>query len=131
MRDSSGNAAPGAKKILIVDDEPSVSDYLKALITSWGYEAACFDCGAGAFEKIQSEKPDLVLMDVMLPDLDGVTICKRLRSHPETRTLPVIMITSLTDSATVQDSLVYGASDYVAKPVNEKVLREKIEKILR
>jgi CheY-like chemotaxis protein len=72
----------------------------------------------------------LILLDVMLPDLDGVSLCNRLHSHPVTLHLPVIMLTSMTDLTIIRDSLEYGAVDYLAKPFDDNALAEKLGKAL-
>ena len=119
------------KKIFVVDDEPTVIEYLRALLTAWGFSFAWCEDGGSAPALIEAELPDLVLLDVMLPDVDGVTVCRRLRSNPKTARIPVIMLTSLGDSGTVYESLLQGAEGFVTKPVDVELLKGKIEKVLK
>lgn len=114
----------------MVEDEPSVQDYLRTILQNWGYETASVENGSDAIEKIVIEKPDLILLDVMLPDMDGITLCRKFHNHPQISRIPVIMLTSLSDATTIGDALLFGAKDYVSKPFDQAVLKSKIEKIL-
>lgn len=117
-----------SKKIFVVDDDPSVTDYLKTILESWNFRTVFSDHGSGVIEKVVQEQPDLVLLDIMLPDVDGITLCRRIRSNGKTSHIPVIMLTSLSDSSTVYESLVQGAIAFVSKPFEADALKDKIDK---
>ena len=119
------------RKILVVDDEPSVVDYVETILHNWKYETCSCENGSSLMDIVAAEKPDLILLDVMLPDIDGITLCHRLKSNPKTNSIPVIMLTSLTDVTTVHEAILYGASDYVSKPVDVPSLKTKIEKAFK
>ena len=120
-----------AKKILAVDDDPSIIEFLKTIIENWGYRYSSCENGMDAAVKIKQERPDLILLDVMLPDMDGITLCRRIRAASPQDPIPMIVITSLTDAATVQDAILFGAIDYVSKPFDQQILKSKIEKALQ
>lgn len=118
------------KKIFVVDDEPAILEYMKTFLGKLGYQFAFCENGADALGKISQENPDLVLLDVMLPDIDGITLCRRLRANAQTSHIPVIMVTSLTDATTIHDAHLFGALDYIPKPFDPEFLKTKIEKAL-
>lgn len=119
-----------SKKIFIIDDEPSVQEYLKTILHNWGYETVGVENGLDAADKIVLENPDLILLDVMLPDIDGITLCRKFHNHPKISRIPVIMVTSLSDATTIHDALLFGARDYVTKPFDHAILKKKIEEVL-
>lgn len=118
------------KKIFIVDDEPTIVEYVTVILEKASYQVSSCENGTDAIEKIRAEKPDLILLDVMLPDVDGITICRQIKSNPKTNAIPVILLTSLTDATTIRDAQLFGVSDYISKPFDAKVLKAKIEKAL-
>ena len=95
----------GKAKILIVDDEERNLKLLGVIISSYGYAFETAKNGIEALEKTQSYKPDLLLLDIMMPEMDGYETCRRLRENPETQYIPIVMITALAD----QDSKIRGA----------------------
>ncbi len=117
-------------KILIVDDEPSILEYIGTVLEKTGYDVISCQNGADVMKLAQEQNPALILLDIMLPDIDGITVCRRVKSNPQTMHIPVIIVTSLTDAATVQDAHLFGAYDYLSKPFDDKVLREKVSKIV-
>ena len=116
------------KKVLVVDDEPTVLELIKTMLENNGFDFLGTDGGAAAIKMAEKEQPGIILLDVMLPDMDGITICRRLRSNPKTKDIPVVMVSSLTDVATVQDAHLFGASGYISKPFDEATLIQKVEK---
>lgn len=117
-----------AKKILIVEDEPSIADYLTIYCKAAGYEVSHASDGLEGLTKFGSEKPDFVLLDLMLPRLDGVEVCRRIRA---TSDVPVIMVTARTEEVDKLLGLEIGADDYVTKPFSPRELMARIRVILR
>jgi len=118
-------------KILIVDDEPEVIDLIKYNFEEAGFEVQCAMDGSEALEKVRSDSPDLILLDVMLPGLDGLEICKILRSHPATAAIPIIMLTAKADEIDRVIGLELGADDYVTKPFSPRELLLRVKKRLQ
>jgi two-component system, OmpR family, response regulator RpaB len=116
------------KKILIVDDEAMIRRILSTRLTMVGYEVAVACDGAEALEVFEKEKPDLVVLDVMMPKLNGLEVCQELRKSTG---VPIIMLTALGDVADRITGLQMGADDYLPKPFSPKELEERINVILR
>lgn len=116
------------KKILVVDDEPILLKGLKFSLEQEGYEIETSEDGAEAYEKILNEKYDAVLLDLMLPGMDGLEICKKVR---ETSMVPILMLTAKDDDSSKVLGLEYGADDYITKPFNMLELKARIKAIFR
>lgn len=116
-------AAP--PKILIVDDDPAIIDLLAAVLEEDG-DILFATSGASALAMAESENPDIVLLDVMMPDLDGYEVCRRLRDNPVTASIPVIFITALNQETEEEAGLAAGAVDYVAKPISAPITRARV-----
>jgi DNA-binding response OmpR family regulator len=112
-------------KILIVDDEPNLLRLIGYALQIEGYEIVTAECGAEGLSKVAEERPDLVVLDVMLPDMTGIEVCQQLRSTPEAAGLPIIMLSARAQSADKIRGLQVGADEYVTKPVDlgEMVVR--------
>jgi two-component system cell cycle response regulator len=117
--------------ILIVDDEPVGRDTLEALLVAQGYELAFAGDGLEALAKAQSLTPDLVLLDVMMPDMDGFEVCRRLRADPLLAEVPVIMVTALDDRDSRLQGIEAGADDFVTKPYDRVELRARVQTTVR
>ena len=117
--------------ILIVDDETGARDILEALLSREGYalETAC--CGAEALEKARDMTPSLVLLDIMMPEMDGFEVCRRLREMPLLAEVPVIMITALDDRESRLEGIRAGADDFLSKPFDREELRARVKTIMR
>src|SRR6266851_6952287 len=98
-------------KILIVDDEPFNVDYLEQELEDLGYETVSAANGREALEKVAAEAPDLILLDVMMPVMDGFTVCRILKEHEETRLIPIIIMTALDAMADRIQGIKAGADD--------------------
>lgn len=115
-------------RILVVDDDPGISEMIAILLESEGYDVSVCANGANVLPLFRAEHPDLVLLDVMLPGLDGVSVCRQLREESD---VPVIMMSAKTDSLDVIAGLEAGADDYVTKPFENSVLLARVKVRLR
>ena len=115
-------------KVLIVDDEREIADVVELYLKNENYQVVkCYN-GRDALEAVEKEKPDLALLDVMLPDIDGFTILQKIR---EKYTFPVIMLTAKTEYMDKINGLTLGADDYIAKPFNPLELMARVKAQLR
>ncbi|MEH6404518.1 MAG: phosphate regulon transcriptional regulator PhoB [Sneathiella sp.] len=118
-------------KVMIVEDEPSMVELLRYNLVSEGFEVCSALDGEEAMVTIAEEKPDILLLDWMLPKISGVEICRRLRRSPEHKSLPIIMITARTEENDRIRGLDVGADDYVSKPFSPAELMARIRAVLR
>jgi len=115
-------------RILIIDDSPTVREKISSLLAEEGYEVFAEGDAAKAIESIKEIRPDLVILDIMLPDMDGFQVCKVIR---QTHTVPIIMLTARTTDQDKLDGLDLGADDYVTKPFSPRELAARVRAILR
>jgi two-component system alkaline phosphatase synthesis response regulator PhoP len=118
-------------KILLVDDEPDVLDFLSFNLEKEGYEVATASNGKEAVQVGKKFSPNLILLDVMMPEMDGIEACKELRTMPETKHALIIFLTARTEDYSQIAGLDAGADDYVAKPIKPRVLISRIKALLR
>ena len=118
----------GAPRILVVDDEPNIAELLSAALTLEGYEVGVAATGAEAIEQVRSFRPNLVMLDVMLPDFDGTEVCRRLRNQGEQ--VPIVFLTARDATQDKVEGLRMG-DDYVTKPFSIEELMARIGAILR
>src|SRR3954465_14243371 len=124
-------AAPG-KSILIVEDERDVIDLLTLnLRRAGGFKVSTASDGVGGLQKARDEKPDLIILDLMLPGISGLELCKMLRSEKPTRDIPILMLTAKAEEIDRILGLEFGADDYVAKPFSPREVILRIHAILR
>lgn len=119
-----------SKKILIVEDEESLLKLATILITSQGHEVIAVSSGAKALDALAKERVDLVLLDVMLPELDGFEVCRRIKQAPETKSLPVIMLTAKKNQVDLDLGDEVGADWYITKPFKSANVIETVERFL-
>ena len=119
------------KKILIVEDDPSFSRAITHIIQKEGYDVASASNGMAGLRMAKEEKPDLLILDVMLPGMDGFEICSRLRQDPLTEKLPIIMLSAKGQDVDKTMGLKVGASEYLTKPIDRALLLEKITALLK
>ena len=110
------------EKILVVEDEREIQELVRFNLAKVGYSVFCTISGEDALAEVRSEPPDLVLLDLMLPGLDGLEVCKRLTNDPATRDVPIIMLTARGEEADIVTGLELGADDYITKPFSPRVL---------
>jgi two-component system alkaline phosphatase synthesis response regulator PhoP len=116
-------------KILVVDDEPSISILLHFNLTQAGFDVHCIYDGDAVFEAVRTYRPDLVVLDLMLPRMDGIQVCRKLRDQGNL--VPIIMLTALQDLSDKVAGLDNGADDYLTKPFSPSELISRIHAILR
>lgn len=122
---------PERAKILIVDDEPFNVDYLQQELEDLGYETMSATNGQEALQKVTAEAPDLILLDVMMPLMDGFTVCRLLKDNDETRLIPIVIMTALDGIEDRIKGIEAGADDFLTKPVNERELLARIQTALK
>jgi DNA-binding response OmpR family regulator len=119
------------KKILVVEDEQDILQLVKLYLEKEGFRTATAMNGTEALKKVKEEKPALIVLDLMLPEIDGLEVCKRLRSVPDTALLPIIMLTAKAEESDTVIGLELGADDYVTKPFSPKALVARVKALLR
>ncbi|MBA5865802.1 MAG: response regulator [Nitrospira sp. CR1.3] len=122
-------AAP--RKILIVEDEKDILHLVKLYLDKEGFRTVTAATGTDGLKCVKQEKPDLIVLDLMLPEIDGLEVCKRLRSAPETAMIPIIMLTAKAEESDTVIGLELGADDYVTKPFSPKALVARVKALFR
>ena len=117
--------------IYIVEDDESIREIETISLRNSGYEVCCFEDAGSFFEGLDKMLPDLLVLDIMLPDSDGNTMVKRLRRMPETKKLPIIMVTAKTSEMDLMRGLDNGADDYIKKPFSIMELISRVKALLR
>ncbi|HQV56199.1 MAG TPA: response regulator transcription factor, partial [Chitinophagaceae bacterium] len=120
-----------ARKILIADDEPDILEILKFNLDNEGYEVITAKDGDEAIEKARRTKPDLVILDVMMPKKNGVEVCQVLRGQPAFNETLIIFLTAVNDEGTHIKGLETGADDYISKPISPKVFLSRVNALFR
>lgn len=118
-------------KILVADDDPQILDVLEYNLVSDGYEVYCASDGEEAFELAQKHLPKLIILDVMMPKMDGVEVCEALRSKKQFQDTVIMMLTARSEDFTQIACYDNGADDFIAKPIKPKVLLSRINAVLR
>ncbi len=118
------------KTILVCDDDPLLVDIVKFRLAARGYDVDVAEDGGDALERIVARKPDAIVLDYMMPVMDGVALLRRLREDPETRQIPVIMLSARNQEADVVGALELGASDYMVKPFIPEELVVRLTRLL-
>ncbi len=118
-------------KILIVDDEPDILEFIKYLLEREDYQVETASNGTEAILKSKSFKPELILMDVMMPVMDGIEACRQIKLHPETKNIFIMFLTARSEEYSEIAGFEAGADDYINKPVKPRVLLSRIKAILK
>jgi DNA-binding response OmpR family regulator len=120
-----------ASRVLIVEDEPDIRDLLAFHLEREGYQVSRSKTGADALRQVVASPPDLVLLDLMLPEIDGLEVCRRLRRDPRTASLPIVMLTAKGEEIDRVLGLELGADDYIVKPFSPKEVVARVRAVLR
>ncbi|WP_434685232.1 hybrid sensor histidine kinase/response regulator [Pseudanabaena minima] len=117
--------------ILVVDDEPNNFDVIEALLSEYNYELHYAANGKSAIASLTAFQPDLILLDVMMPEMDGIEVCKWIKASELWQTVPIIMVTALSSKTDMANCLNAGADDFISKPINSIELRARVHSMLR
>ncbi|MBE9028533.1 hybrid sensor histidine kinase/response regulator [filamentous cyanobacterium LEGE 11480] len=117
--------------ILIVDDEPNNFDVIEVLLSNQGYQMHYAPSGAAAINHLDTFQPDLILLDVMMPGMDGIEVCKQIKTLAQWQAVPIVMVTALSSKSDLAECLAAGANDFISKPVNAIELRARVKSMLR
>lgn len=117
-------------KILVVDDEPEIHTVLGKLLSKEGYEVSSAYNAQEAYQSIERSKPDLIILDIMMPKVSGIEVCNKLRSEPATRDILILIVSARDAQSDRIEGLEHGADEYVSKPFHLRSLVRKIEHML-
>jgi DNA-binding response OmpR family regulator len=118
------------QKVLIVDDEPSIIVAIQFLMEQNGYETIVAFSGEEAMEAVANHRPDLILLDIMLPVVDGFEVCQRVRENPDWKNIRIVLVTALGSDVNVTKGLDLGADAYITKPFSNADLVAKVKELL-
>jgi len=118
------------KRILLADDEEDIKTVISMFLRSQGYDVVTAFDGLDTLEKVRTERPDLILLDIMMPVLDGYEVCKRLKEDAATADIPILILSAAAHIESVNRGLRAGAKDYIVKPFDPEKLLEKIEHVI-
>jgi two-component system alkaline phosphatase synthesis response regulator PhoP len=118
-------------QILVVEDDPDIADLIRHYLEKSGHGVQVLGSGAAVLPKVRAERPELIVLDLMLPGLDGLMVCQALRADPLTAAIPIIMVTARGEEADRIAGLELGADDYVTKPFSAKELAARVSALLR
>jgi two-component system alkaline phosphatase synthesis response regulator PhoP len=122
---------PKQPSVLIVDDNPQNLELLQAYLEELDCRIRCATDGIEALKFVKDHKPDLVLLDVMMPQMSGFEVCRRLKNDPQTADIPVIMVTALSEFGDIERGIGSGTDDFVSKPVNKLELLTRVKTMLK
>ena len=117
--------------ILVVDDEEDLLELVRYTLAKEGHSVTCVDTGEKAVDSVRQSLPDLLVLDLMLPGIDGLEVCRRLKGDLKTREVPIIMLTAKSEERDVITGLDGGADDYVTKPFSPRVLLARVKSLMR
>lgn len=117
--------------ILIVDDEEDIRELVELNLRREGFNVIGSETGEQALKLVRSQPPDLIVLDLMLPGIDGLEVCREIKSDPRTKQIPIVMLTAKGEEADIVTGLELGADDYMTKPFSGKVLLARIRRLLR
>ncbi len=123
-------AKRGAKRVLVIDDSRMIRTVLRTVITGLGHRVDEAENGVKALGAAMANRPDLVFLDLHMPEMDGLSMLEKWSRHPVLGKVPIVLLTSETDPARVKEAARFGVTDYLSKPARPQKIREKIEKYL-
>ena len=118
-------------KVLIADDHPQIIELLEAYLEPLGVQVVLATDGQAAFEAVERERPDLILLDIMMPKRSGFEVCRALKDDPRYGDIPIIMVTALNEVGDMERARETGADDFLCKPVNKMDLLERVRNLLK
>lgn len=118
-------------KVLIADDNHQNCELLDAYLSEEGYEIAMVYDGQQTLDAVAKSQPDLILLDIMMPKMSGYEVCQRLKGDPETRKIPILMVTALAEMGDIEKAVNAGADDFLTKPVNKLELTTRVKSLLQ
>ena len=118
------------EKILVIDDDEAISKIVRPILLSHGFSVLTANTGEDGLQIATAQKPDLILLDVILPGLKGREVCQKLKENPETKDIPIVFLTAKDSPEDVQAEIDVGAAAHLTKPVNAKTLIETVQNIL-
>jgi len=121
----------GAASVLVVDDEDDLLELVRYNLAKAGYRVSCVSTGEEALSHARRQPPNLIVLDLMLPAVDGLEVCRRLKADAKTRDIPIIMLTAKSEESDVVRGLERGADDYITKPFSPRVLAARVKALLR
>jgi len=119
------------KTIIIVDDDPNVGLLVSAVLKKYDYTVVSFNSGAEMLEFLQTKKPDLILLDLRMPGPDGYALCKRVRENPDTRDIPIIILSGVSEVDARISAIELGADDFITKPFDVRELRARVNRLIK
>jgi len=119
------------EKILVADDEKDILELLKFKLSREGYQVTCAASGEEALSRVRLEPPDLIVLDLMLPGIDGIEVTRELKNDPDTKNIPIVMLTAKGEEADIVTGLELGADDYITKPFSPRILIARVKAVLR
>jgi len=132
MTEQQDNKPIPPSKVLIVDDNPQMVELLAAHVEQLPQVTILTASdGQEALQKVAAEPPDLVLLDIMMPRMSGFEVCRRMKTDPATKQIPIVMVTALDELADIERGVEVGANDFLVKPINPAELRSRVETLLR
>ncbi len=130
-KSKAGQPDQPVRRLLVVDDEEDLLELVRYNLSKDGYAVECVATGEEALKSARREPPDLIVLDLMLPAVDGLEVCRRLKADTKTRDIPIIMLTAKSEESDMIAGLERGADDYIAKPFSPRVLTARVKALLR
>ncbi len=122
---------PTPSRVLIADDNQQNCELLEAYLADSGYDIVFAYDGRQTLDRVAEQSPDLILLDIMMPKLSGYEVCQNLKSKPQTRDIPVLMVTALNEPGDIEKAVAAGCDDFLTKPVNSLELKTRVRSLMR
>jgi len=127
----SGTFEHSGETIMVVDDDPSIRDFLRLSLENAGFKIIVEKDAIGALKTLTAQPPDLILLDIMMPQMDGLSMCKAIKANPEFSNIPVIFVTASVERDNVKKAIDAGAHGFIAKPLQHENLLQSIRDVLK